>query len=596
MSFVETPLDPLTYKVNGLAMQVQNELKPGHREKMYQRRLTERLLEAGLQAEMEKRVEVYVNDTLIGYMFLDIWVEQALVVECKAFSHHLDEANVGQVVTYLAATGAPVGMLYNFGRSSLEWKRILPPKNVQEWHQHLYRCIWTPPGTTLPPIETLTHETPIRFSVFAQPASAIIPPRSRSASETSVVYASSEAPAFTPDESVSPPPNESVPDESVSPPPNESVSPPPNESVPNESVSIRLSASYPVDESASHSLLDPFPITYASAGVNIDVGNRAVELMGHAVRSTYGPQVLAGLGAFGGLYDAAVLKDLSAPVLVASTDGVGTKVKLAAQTRRYDLVGQDLVNHCVNDILVQGARPLFFLDYVASSKIDSAMVAKAVGGMAAACRAAGCALLGGETAEMPGVYADHEFDLVGTIVGVVERAKMLPRQNLQAGDLLVGLRSSGPHTNGYSLIRRVFKDVPLDTVLPDLGMPLADMLLAPHRSYLPVLQPALDNPASPIKALIHITGGGLLENIPRVLPPNLGAIIRRDSWRVPSLFQLIQQRGRIPIEEMYRVFNMGIGMVAVVAPENLGALQEMMGEVTDLIGKLVAGEKKVTLQ
>jgi phosphoribosylamine--glycine ligase/phosphoribosylaminoimidazole synthetase len=335
--------------------------------------------------------------------------------------------------------------------------------------------------------------------------------------------------------------------------------------------------------------------SYAASGVSIDAGNRAVALMRDAVQSTYGPEVLAGIGAFGGLFDAARLKAMVRPVLVASTDGVGTKVKLAAQAGRYVSIGHDLVNHCINDILVQGARPLFFLDYVASSKLDPEMAAAIVTGISAACRAAGCALLGGETAEMPGVYAPGEFDVAGTIVGIVERAQLLPRANLRPGDLLVGLRSSGPHTNGYSLIRQIFEGVPLDTVFPELGLPLADALLAPHRSYLPLLQAEIQNPASRLKALAHLTGGGFIENIPRILPESLGAVIRLGHWPVPPLFKLMQHRGQVSVAEMHRVFNMGIGLVAIVAREEVQALQAAIGEETWIIGELVAGPHKVTL-
>jgi len=337
--------------------------------------------------------------------------------------------------------------------------------------------------------------------------------------------------------------------------------------------------------------------SYVASGVDIEAGNHAVELMRGAVRSTYGPEVLAGIGAFGGLFDAASLKEMAAPVLVASTVGVGTKVKLAAQIGRYASIGQDIVNHCVNDILVQGARPLFFMDYVASSKLHPEMVAEIVGGMAVACQEAGCALLGGETAEMPGVYEPGEFDVAGTIVGVVDRADILPRSDIRAGDVLIGLRSSGPHTNGYSLIRKIFENVPLDTFFPELGAPLADILLAPHRSYLPLLHPSRLTPhASLIKALAHLTGGGFIENIPRILPDGLGAVIHLDRWLVPPIFQLIQQRGEIDTEEMYRVFNMGIGLVVVVRPEDVPALQSALGEETWVIGELVSGEKKIWLQ
>lgn len=337
------------------------------------------------------------------------------------------------------------------------------------------------------------------------------------------------------------------------------------------------------------------PNTYAASGVDIAAGNRAVDLMRAAVQSTYGPAVLKGIGAFGGLYDAARLKALTEPVLVASTDGVGTKVRLAAQAGRYAGIGYDIVNHCVNDILVQGARPLFFLDYIASSKLNPEQVAAVVGGMAEACRAAGCALLGGETAEMPGVYAPGEFDVVGTVVGLVERAASLPRADLAAGDMLVGLRSSGPHTNGYSLIRRIFDGVPIDHVYTELGASLAEALLAPHRSYLPILVPILALPASPIKALVHLTGGAYLENIPRVLPEGLQAIVRPGSWPVPPLFALLQARGQVSTEEMHRVFNMGLGMLAVMAPKDVEAFDAAVGEETWVIGELVAGERGVRL-
>ncbi len=344
--------------------------------------------------------------------------------------------------------------------------------------------------------------------------------------------------------------------------------------------------------------------SYASAGVNIDAGNRAVELMRDAVKSTYGSEVLAGIGSFGGLFDASALKSMRDPVLVASTDGVGTKVKLAAQTGRYESIGHDIVNHCIDDILVQGARPLFFLDYVASSRLDPEMIASVVKGMAAASQAAGCALLGGETAEMPGVYQPGEFDVAGTIVGIVDRSRMLPRTNeVKAGDVLIGLRSSGPHTNGYSLIRRIFQDVSLDAYFEELGSTLADALLAPHRSYWSLVQSALStqpstvsSQQSAIKALVHLTGGGFIENIPRVLPDHLSARIDLGAWPVPPLFQLIQRQGEVDRAEMYRVFNMGIGLIAIVALEDVPAVQAAIPEETHVIGQLIPGEKKVVLR
>jgi len=337
-------------------------------------------------------------------------------------------------------------------------------------------------------------------------------------------------------------------------------------------------------------------LSYAQSGVNIDAGNRAVALMSAAVRSTYTPAVLAGIGSFGGLFDASALQGMRHPVLVASTDGVGTKVKLAAQAQRYHTIGQDIVNHCINDILVQGALPLFFLDYFATARLQPEVTAEIVTGIATACKAAGCVLLGGETAEMPGVYTAGEFDVAGTIVGVVERERILPRPDLHPGDLLVGLPSSGPHTNGYSLIRQVFQDTPLVTHFAELGSTLADALLAPHRSYLGWLQPILDLEPSPVKALAHLTGGGFIENIPRILPADISAVVHWGSWPMPPLFSLIQSRGDIAWDEMARVFNLGIGMLVVVAPADLDRLQAALPQPGWVIGELAAGEKKVVLQ
>ena len=339
---------------------------------------------------------------------------------------------------------------------------------------------------------------------------------------------------------------------------------------------------------------------YAQAGVNIDAGNRAVDLMKDAVRSTYTPRVLAGIGAFGGLFDAADVQAMRRPVLVASTDGVGTKVKLAARLGRYRGIGMDIVNHCINDILVQGARPLFFLDYFAAGRLAPEVVAEIVAGIAAACLEAGSVLIGGETAEMPGVYAEGEFDLAGTVVGCVEYEQVLRSAGLQAGDVLVGLRSSGPHTNGYSLLRQVFEHDNLEAFVPELGGTLADALLAPHRSYLNLLLPLIQSgPPSglsqegtrPIKALAHLTGGGFLENIPRILPQALGAQIRRGSWPMPPLFQLVQRRSAIPDEELYRVFNLGIGMVIVASPDQAAVLQAAIPEETWVIGEVVPDPK-----
>lgn len=335
------------------------------------------------------------------------------------------------------------------------------------------------------------------------------------------------------------------------------------------------------------------PSAYAEAGVNIDAGMRAVSLMSAAVRSTYNPSVLGGIGSFGGMLDASHLKSMERPILVSSTDGIGTKIMVAAHAGRYGGLGRDIVNHCIDDILVQGARPLFFLDYFASSCLQPEIIAEIITGMADACREAGCVLIGGETAEMPGVYQENELDIAGTIVGLVEYGNILPKANLQAGDLLVGLRSSGFHTNGFSLLRRIFQDTPFDTIFPGMDCPLEDVLLEPHRSYLPLLGPALDASDSPVKALAHLTGGGIIDNLPRVLPQHLNANIRRGSWQVPPIFSILQEKGNVSDDEMLRVFNMGIGMVAVIAPENIMRFQEMLPEEAWVIGELAAGDRKI---
>jgi len=322
---------------------------------------------------------------------------------------------------------------------------------------------------------------------------------------------------------------------------------------------------------------------YKQAGVDIDAGNRAVILMKDAVRATYTANVLADVGSFGGLF--ALNKLPSQPVLVASTDGVGTKVKLAAQLGRWQGIGHDIVNHCVNDILVQNARPLFFLDYIATSKLDPTAVAAVVTGIAEACQTIGCVLLGGETAEMPGVYVEGAFDLAGTVVGLVDRAALLPRQAaMQPGDLLIGLPSSGPHTNGYSLIRRLIGDQDLTLRLND-GQILADALLTPHRAYLIEID-ALQQAGVTIHGLAHITGGGFIENIPRILPDHLAAQIKLGSWDLPPLFQLLVEWSEMQVQEAYRVFNMGIGMVIVApAAEEIKIRQKLPEAVT--IGHLV---------
>jgi phosphoribosylformylglycinamidine cyclo-ligase len=331
--------------------------------------------------------------------------------------------------------------------------------------------------------------------------------------------------------------------------------------------------------------------SYAQAGVNIEAGNQSVELIKSAVQSTHGPAVLAGVGSFGGLYSAVGIKALNHPVLVASTDGVGTKVMLCMQNGCYKGIGKDIVNHCVNDILVQGALPLFFMDYFASSTLKPKIVAEVVSGMAEACRDANCALLGGETAEMPGIYQENHFDVVGTIVGIVDKSLLLPHMDIKPGDLLVGLASSGPHTNGYSLIRKVFNEVSLEHIYPELGQPLGNILLEPHKSYFPVLKAAIE--FGILKGLAHITGGGFIDNIPRILPQGCGARINKKSWEIPTLFQLIENLGKIDPDEMYRVFNMGIGMVAVIESQNLDEFQSSVGEQSWIIGEVTVGESVI---
>jgi phosphoribosylformylglycinamidine cyclo-ligase len=331
---------------------------------------------------------------------------------------------------------------------------------------------------------------------------------------------------------------------------------------------------------------------YRDAGVDITAADAAKGRIRALARATFNPQVLTEIGSFGGMFR----PDLSGyrePVLVASTDGVGTKIKVAIAAGVHDTVGYDLVAHCVNDILVQGAYPLFFLDYVALGKLDPVRVEQIVSGFSRACAEFCCPLIGGETAEMPGTYAEDDYDLAGFIVGVVERERALPR-GVAAGDVLVGLPSLGLHTNGYSLARKVLFDTlghRPDTELVELGTSVGRALLAPHRSYLAALEPLLER--DKIRALVHVTGGGFPGNIPRVLPEGLGARVRRSAWPVPPLFRLIQQGGAVADEEMYRTFNMGIGMILVVSPGDLHDVEhslERRGETSYVIGSLLPGE------
>lgn len=319
-------------------------------------------------------------------------------------------------------------------------------------------------------------------------------------------------------------------------------------------------------------------ISYKDAGVDIEQASLTKKRMTEAVQSTYGPEVLGGHGRFGGMFDIQWLQFKKNPVLVASTDGVGTKTMIAAAAGRFDTLGHDLVNHCVDDILVQGARPLFFLDYVASSHLDTDRILQIVQGIAEACRQANCALLGGETAEMPGVYTPDEFDLVGTIVGWVEREHIIDGSRIQTGDALIGLPSTGLHTNGYSLARHILADIPLDRHIPELAETLADALLAAHRSYLKQIN-ELIAAGIDIKGLAHITGGGFYDNIPRVLPPGLGVQVTDGNWPAPPIFRFIQETGQVGRQEMYHVFNMGIGMIVVVPPDaRQGALDVLSGD------------------
>ena len=322
--------------------------------------------------------------------------------------------------------------------------------------------------------------------------------------------------------------------------------------------------------------------TYAAAGVDIDAAARAKALIGKQAKTTHRPEVLSGIGFFGGLFE---LKGYEQPVLVSSVDGVGTKLKIAAAMGKHDTIGIDLVNHCVNDILTSGAEPLFFLDYIAMGKLAPEQVAAIATGLAQACREVGCALIGGETAEMPGLYSGEDYDLAGFIIGVVEKEKIIRGITIKAGDAVIGLPSSGLHTNGYSLVRKVFKAGDFKKHFSELGRTLGEELLEPHRCYYHQLKPLLPQ----IKGMAHITGGGLVDNIPRVLPEGLGVRLKKESWTVPPVFRLIQDRGNVDAAEMYRVFNMGIGMAIVCAPADVSGLIGKLPEAK-VIGEVVKQE------
>ena len=324
--------------------------------------------------------------------------------------------------------------------------------------------------------------------------------------------------------------------------------------------------------------------TYAAAGVNIDLAAKAKELIGKQARSTHRPEVLSGVGFFGGLFE---FKGYEHPVLVSSVDGVGTKLKIASALGKHNTIGIDLVNHCVNDILTCGAEPLFFLDYIAMGKLVPEQVEAIAQGLAQACREVSCALIGGETAEMPGLYAGEDYDLVGFTIGVVEKQKLIMAKTIVAGDSIISLPSSGLHTNGYSLVRKIFGVDQLEKHYPELGRTLGEELLEPHRCYYHQLKPLL----SLIKGMAHITGGGLIDNVPRVLPQGLMARFNSQAWIAPPIFQLIQQRGNVERDEMYRVFNMGIGMVLIGSLQDANQLTralpeaKVIGEVVKQVGK-----------
>ena len=323
-------------------------------------------------------------------------------------------------------------------------------------------------------------------------------------------------------------------------------------------------------------------LSYRSAGVDIDAGDALVEAIKPFARRTMRPEVLAGIGGFGALFE--ISKKYKEPVLVSGTDGVGTKLKLAFRLNRHDTVGIDLVAMSVNDILVQGAEPLFFLDYFACGKLDVATATDVVKGIARGCELAGCALIGGETAEMPGMYPDGEYDLAGFAVGAVEKSAIIDGKSIVPGDAVIGLASSGAHSNGYSLVRKI-----LDRAKPDLtadfhGRPLADVLIAPTRIYVKPLLALIA--ALPVKGMAHITGGGLVENVPRVLPENVTAVLEKSAWPRPPLFDWLQREGNVAEAEMHRVFNCGIGMVVIVAAEHADAALKQLQDAGETVYRI----------
>jgi phosphoribosylformylglycinamidine cyclo-ligase len=333
---------------------------------------------------------------------------------------------------------------------------------------------------------------------------------------------------------------------------------------------------------------------YRQAGVDIDAGNETVRRIKSLARSTFTPGVLSDIGSFGGLF-ALDQGRCRAPVLVSSADGVGTKLKVAFLTGRHDTIGADLVNHCVNDILVQGAEPLFFLDYLATGRLQPEVAEQVVRGVARGCRENGCALVGGETAEMPGFYADGEYDIAGFIVGLVDRSKLVDGRSIVPGDVLIALPSAGLHTNGFSLARRVLFEVAglsHDTFAPALGTTIGDALLAPHRSYLSAVRPLLARDL--LKGMAHITGGGITENLPRTLPPGCAAEVNQGAWSIPAIFQLIAEHGHIARDEMMRAFNMGVGLILVCAAKDADQVISAPASAGAFrLGTVVAGDRDV---
>jgi len=340
-------------------------------------------------------------------------------------------------------------------------------------------------------------------------------------------------------------------------------------------------------------------LTYREAGVDIDAGNKAVDLMKKHVRATYRPEVLGDIGGFGGLFALNTGK-YREPVLVSGTDGVGTKLCVAFMADKHDTIGQDAVAMCVNDILVQGAEPLFFLDYLAVGKLEPEKVATVVSGIAKACLQSGCSLIGGETAEMASFYKNGEYDIGGFAVGVAERSKLITGEKIEPGDVLIGLPSSGLHSNGYSLVRKICFDVQgftIDQHIPELGKTLGEELLIPTNLYPKACLPLIEN--FEIRGMIHITGGGFYENIPRVLPEGCGVEVNVEAWPTPKIFSLLQQWGNVAWAEMYRTFNMGIGMILVVSQAEAAGIQQDLtarGETSYMIGQVTQGSREAVLK